>query len=244
MSEWRDGRNQLARARLERSLPALFPAPVLGHALAKPLIPPTPRRAIESYWRAHPLRADRLARGLARLSEAPAGWSWQLATDPDTGRRASFRTPPAPFRENAYSQGPGFCVACGQPAFRYGWHRDLWSDGKPNGRTRWHAACVVAWSLWRQPAEHVAALKRQQKRRCALTGKRLLKSAEVDHAVPLYSVWRRRETLNWPALLDHWGAPNLRVIAREAHAAKTVGEAGARSRARAVLLNLAGGSPS
>ncbi|MEG9527532.1 MAG: hypothetical protein MIL41_17490, partial [Hyphomicrobiales bacterium] len=67
-SSWRDLRNEKARARLERALPAVFPAPVLQHALARLLIPPTPRLAVESYWRAHILRADRLARALAARS--------------------------------------------------------------------------------------------------------------------------------------------------------------------------------
>src|SRR6516165_9447022 len=45
--------------------PKIFPPAVLTRALIRPFIPPTPRLAIDSYWRAHPLRADRLARGLA-----------------------------------------------------------------------------------------------------------------------------------------------------------------------------------
>jgi hypothetical protein len=40
-------------------------ATVLSWALSRSFVPPTPRLAIDSYWRAHPIRADRLARGLA-----------------------------------------------------------------------------------------------------------------------------------------------------------------------------------
>src|SRR3712207_7765488 len=47
-------RNERALARLKRSLPDVFPGSVLAHALAKAFVPPTPRRAVESYWRAHP----------------------------------------------------------------------------------------------------------------------------------------------------------------------------------------------
>ena len=64
-SAWRAERNAKARARLMRHLPDVFPPVVLAHALAKPFVPPTPRRAIESYWRHHPVRADKLARALA-----------------------------------------------------------------------------------------------------------------------------------------------------------------------------------
>jgi hypothetical protein len=54
---------------------------VLARALSWPFIPPTPRLAIDSYWRAHPIRADRLARALATRSGAPSGWMWQLGNN-------------------------------------------------------------------------------------------------------------------------------------------------------------------
>src|SRR5215218_5598253 len=112
-SRFRAERNERALVRLKRSLPAAFPASVLVHALNKAFVPPTPRRAVESYWRAHPLRADRLARALAAQSGAPRTWSWRL--DGQVGARASFRAPPAPYRDKAYSLGPGHCCVCGQP---------------------------------------------------------------------------------------------------------------------------------
>src|SRR4051794_28495742 len=80
-SAWRAERNRKALARLNRAMPAIFPAIVQAHALRRPFIPPTPRLAIDAYWRAHPLRADRLARALAAKSGAPAGWTWRLAVD-------------------------------------------------------------------------------------------------------------------------------------------------------------------
>ncbi|MGC2717135.1 MAG: hypothetical protein WA366_27545, partial [Pseudolabrys sp.] len=68
MSRWlreKAERNRQALARLSKRLPTIFPPAVLARALGRPFIPPTPRLAIESYWRAHPIRADRLARALA-----------------------------------------------------------------------------------------------------------------------------------------------------------------------------------
>ena len=73
MSEWRDEKNRRALARLEKALPDVFPAQVLARALSRPFIPPMPRLAIDGYWRAHPVRADRLARALAARSGTPAG---------------------------------------------------------------------------------------------------------------------------------------------------------------------------
>src|SRR5215468_10725782 len=123
MSAWRDLRNRQALARLRRSLPAIFPAPVLTHALERPFTPAMPRRAIDSYWRAHPVRADRLARALAARSGGPPGWTWQLAAEPRPGTPA-FRIPPMPYREAAHARGPGHCCVCGQPVYRFGWHSD------------------------------------------------------------------------------------------------------------------------
>lgn len=228
MSKWRDERNAKSLARLRRALPAVFPTPVLAHAMSRPFIPPTPRRAVEGYWRSHPLRADRLARGLAQLSGAPDGWTWRLDALPD-GRRASFRLPPAPFRETAHDRGAGSCCICGQPVYRFGWHRDLW-DGGPNRRAAWHTACVIAWQFWCAPTDQDQALKRRQGRRCAETGRRLLRSAEVDHRVPLFRVWSQHRDRPWPDLLAFWGAPNLQVINRVAHVAKCAEEAGSRAR--------------
>src|SRR3712207_3173851 len=107
MSNWRDDKNQKARARLENRLSAHFPSCVLSHALRQPLIPPTQRRAVESYWRHRPLLADRLARALAGQSGAPAGWQWRLGREKASGLPMTFRIPPAPFREAAFARGSG-----------------------------------------------------------------------------------------------------------------------------------------
>ncbi|GJD93977.1 hypothetical protein OCOJLMKI_1175 [Methylobacterium iners] len=234
-SEWRDTRNAQATARLARALPPIFPAPVLQHALARPLIPPTPRLAVESYWRTHILRADRLARALAARSGSPEGWRWRLGNEKGTGLASTFRMPPSPYREPAHTHGRGHCCICGQPVYRFGWHKDLWASSKPNTNARWHAACVAAWKLWVAPSEHVRTLKAHQRHRCSSSGKRLLRTAEVDHRVPLYQVWREHRDEPWPLLLGYWGAPNLQVVNRVVHVTKCGAEAKERSEARQVL---------
>jgi hypothetical protein len=232
MSEWRDTIDKINRqalARLTKALPAIFPAPVLTHALARRFTPPMPRLAVDSYWRAHPVRAERLARALARRTGAPAAWTWRLGSNPKTGLPATFRTPPAPYRERAFARGPGFCCVCGQPVYRFGWHADLWSAGA-NRNAVWHSACVIAWQFWNAPSDQIRLLKRLQARRCAQSGRRLLKAAEVDHRIPLFQVWGEHRATSWPALLDFWGVPNLQVINREVHAAKCALEATYRGR--------------
>ena len=227
MSKWQDeldAINRNAHARLTKALPAVFPANVLAHALARRFITPMPRLAINSYWRAHPVRAERLARALATRTGAPADWTWRLGTNPKAGLPATFRAPPAPYRERAFARGPGFCCVCGQPVYRIGWHADLWGAG-PNKNAMWHAACVVAWRFWNAPSDQAKVLKRLQARRCAQSGRRLLKTAEVDHRIPLFEVWRAHRASPWPALLAFWGLPNLQVINREIHAAKCAAEA-------------------
>src|SRR5215510_11021749 len=108
MSKWQEEqaeRNKQALARLSKSLPATFPPAVLARALSRPFMRPTPRLAIDSYWRAHPLRADRLARALAARSGAPTGWTWHLGSNRKSGLPITFRTPPAPYREHAHTRG-------------------------------------------------------------------------------------------------------------------------------------------
>ena len=76
-------------------------------------------------------------------------------------------------------------------------------------------------------------LRRLQARRCAQTGGRLWKTAEIDHRVPLFRVWREQRDTPWPELLSYWGVPNLQVINRDVHAAKCAEEAKARIAAAA-----------
>jgi hypothetical protein len=229
MAETRERQNRRALKRLNRALPEIFPALVLAHAISRRWIPPMPRLAVDGYWRAHPIRADRLARALATASGAPDGWTWRIG--PGEGLPQTFRDPPAPYREPRFARGPGFCCVCGQPVYRFGWHRDLWDAG-PNRRAAWHTACVVAWRLWTAPSDNDRVLRRLQARRCAQTGGRLWRTAEIDHCVPLFQVWRERRDTPWPVLLSYWGAPNLQVINRDAHAAKCAEEARYRGRSR------------
>jgi hypothetical protein len=231
MSEWRAAKNLVALARLTKALPKIFPAPVLVHAHARAFTPPMPRLAVDSYWRNHPSRADRLARALAMKSSTPEGWEWRLGTGEASGLPATFRTPPTPYREPAFTRGPGFCCICGQPVYRFGWHVDLWSAG-PNKNAGWHSACVAAWRFWMAPHAQVKVLKRMQLRRCSESGKRLFKTAEVDHRLPLFRVWKEHRDAAWPSLLAFWGTPNLQVINRDAHTAKCALEAGYRSSRR------------
>jgi len=234
MSTWQDEiaeRNRGSAARLAAALPDIFPSAVLGRALNRPFVPPTPRLAIDSYWGAHPVRADRLARALACRGGAPSGWTWRVGENRKNGLPATFRTPPAPYRERAYARGPGFCCVCGQPVYRFGWHVDLWNAGR-NKNAIWHGACVIAWQFWNAPSAQTKLLRRLQARRCGETGGRLWKNAEVDHHVPLFRVWSEYRNSPWPKLLDYWGLPNLQVINREAHVAKCAAEARDRRAAR------------
>jgi hypothetical protein len=235
MSKWQDQKAEINRrslTRLRKALPGIFPSGVLTRALTLPFIPPTPRLAIDSYWRAHPLRADRLARALAARSGQPDRWSWQLGK-PQGGMPATFRIPPAPYRERGFARGPGFCCVCGQHVYQFGWHTDLWDTG-PNKRATWHGACVIAWQFWNAPSEQAPLLRKLQARRCHQTGGRLWKDAEVDHRMPLHRVWSEYRNVPWPALLNYWGLPNLQIINRQAHTLKSAEEARHRSARRSL----------
>lgn len=222
---WHHGFNGWALERLLRSVPQPFPNAVWKHALQLKVVPESPARAVEAYWRAHPIRADRLSRALAAESGAPANWTWRLDRAAEDASALSFRIPPAPYREAEFSRGPGYCCICGQPVFRLGWHRDFWGDGLPNRRASWHACCVAAWKFWNAPSDQIRILKALQRRRCGITGSFLRRGAEVDHRIPLYAVWREYRAAPWPSLLRFWGLPNLQVVNRAAHAAKCAAEA-------------------
>ena len=74
ISPWRAEKNRRALARLRRALPETFPAPVLTHALSRPFTPPTPRIAIDGYWRAHRYGPIGLrVRWRPRAARRPAG---------------------------------------------------------------------------------------------------------------------------------------------------------------------------
>ena len=102
----------------------------------------------------------------------------------------------------------------------------------PNPRATWHSACVVAWDFWTAPSDYIEVLKKKQARRCAQSGARLWKTAEVDHRLPLFRVWSEHRDLAWPSLIAFWGAPNLQVINKDVHAAKCGVEAGYRKERR------------
>jgi 5-methylcytosine-specific restriction endonuclease McrA len=81
-------------------------------------------------------------------------------------------------------------------------------------------------------------LRRLQARRCGETGKRLWRSAEIDHRVPLFRVWGEYRETAWPKLLDFWGLPNLQVINRDVHTKKSALEARGRRAARSLETEL------
>jgi hypothetical protein len=116
VSTWLAQRNEKARARLMRNLPEVFPGAVLVHALSRPFLPATPRRTVDSYWRYHPIRADKLARALAALSGAPEGWVWRAGIQ-KSEPLVSFRVPPTHFANRPIRRAPAIVVCAGSPYF-------------------------------------------------------------------------------------------------------------------------------
>ena len=64
-SAWLENKNARRIERLATLTPKIFPQAVWRHALSCTLVPDSPARAVESYWLAHPVRADRHAWALA-----------------------------------------------------------------------------------------------------------------------------------------------------------------------------------
>ena len=156
--------NSEAQARLAAAGEDVLPAAVLTHALRSRWIPRTFRAAVDGYWRAHPLRRERLARGLASRSGTPAGWRWRLGPLDDLP--ASYRTPPLPFREPRSPALVSVSSAASQSSGLAG--TESGKAPAPNQRAAWHACCVVAWKVWTHPNDYRAILSRLQNRKCAV----------------------------------------------------------------------------
>ena len=166
MLDWQDlkaEKNGRSLVRLTRALPPVFPRVVLARALARPFVPPTPRLAIESYWRAHPIRADRLAQALAARSQAPA--RLDLAARGPQGRPA-FHVPHA----TASAERSQDFAACAVNRF-------IDSAGTLTLGRRSQQECGVAQQFWNSPSTQIRLWRRLQSRRCAETGGRLWRNA-------------------------------------------------------------------
>jgi len=88
---------------------------VLTYALNRRWTPPTPRLAVDGYWRTHPLRADRLARALAAKSGTPKGWTWEaqgLAAEGKAQGRFADDVSAPPRRRERHSGAARDFVAC------------------------------------------------------------------------------------------------------------------------------------
>jgi hypothetical protein len=56
--------------------------------------------------------------------------------------------------------------------------------------------------------------------------------------MPLFQVWKEYRQTPWPKLLEFWGLPNLQVINRDAHVAKSALEARGRRAAGSLETEL------
>ena len=168
MSTWQElktERNRQSVARLAEGVPADFSADRIA-ARARPSVQsPTPRLARIPIG-AHIRCAHRLARALAAKSGAPDNWTWRLADKRKRGLPATFRTPPAPYRETKYARRP--LASAVSRFFVFGWHVDT-GGGGPNRNATWHCACVITWQFWNAPSGE-APLRRLQARRCVEGG--------------------------------------------------------------------------
>ena len=165
MSKWqaeKAERNRQSLARLNRALPRHLS--IGGYVLGtRPPFRAADAAARGRFVLACPSDPRRSAGACACCSERSAQQAG-LGSSAITGKHglpATYRAPPAPYRERAYMQGPGFCCVCGQPVYRFGWHVDLW-DGSANMKANWHCACVIAWQFWNAPSGYARLLRRLQ----------------------------------------------------------------------------------
>lgn len=195
-----------------------------------------PPERLAAFFAARPALAERAALALLRRAPPPEqGW---------TGL-SHGRNPPV-----VWDRRPGHCPICRQPTFARG---SWWPEAGPaRANRRWHAACLVAWRVWTDPAAQARYLAERQGLVCPETGRRLnrvrrwtgrdpdgrsisktsdhLVSVQVDHHVPLWQVRREGNIHPWPAVLAFWGVGNLRALSSKGHRIKTGREVGLRNR--------------
>ena len=215
MSKWQEQKSEINRGALAR---------LTGRCRTFPTrrAPPRPRPAVHSadaascdrfLWRAHPLRADRLARALAARSGQPDGWTWQL------GKARARPAGDLPYAARALSRsasraGRRLLLRVRTGVYQFGWHVDLWGNG-PNKRAPGTAPASSPGNSGMR-REQAPLLRRLQARRCGQTGGRL----EERGGGPSRAALSRLERISGYAmagLLDYWGMPNLQVINRDAH---------------------------
>ena len=194
----------------DKALPEIFPAPVLD-VRPQAAVHPADAAARGRRLLACAPAARRPARPRARCKERHAGGLDLAAGRGPQGRPAEELPASARALSRArIARGRGYCCVCGQPVYRLGWHVDLWDTGpnpkRPGTRPAWSPGISGA-----RRATRCACSGALQERRCRESGKRLLKTAEVDHRMPLFQVWQEHRDLPWPQLLGFWGLPNLQA---------------------------------
>jgi hypothetical protein len=193
MSKWLDEkaeRNRQALACLSKKLPAIFPPAVLARALSRPFIPPTPRLVIGLIL----ARTSDSCRSISACSGGPQrGTGWLDV--------AAWGRP----RELVTTDLPNAARAVSRTHLRE--RSRLLLRVRP-ARLSLRLACRSVGQRRQQerdtPSGEVRLLRRLQAGRCGQTGRRLWKSAEVDHRVPLFRVWSEHRDVPWPKLLDFW----------------------------------------
>jgi hypothetical protein len=126
---------------------------------------------------------------------------------------SEYRKPPKPLH---YDTAPkGECRYCGEPIIK---------NGKPNLRANWHPKCVEAYRLIHFPRDTRRAVWKRDKGLCASCGVLCPKKAwDLDHRRPLIEAEGR---------IEFWELPNLQILCKPCHKAKTGAEATARAEAR------------
>ena len=201
-----------------RNLPEVFPEAVPVHALSRPFLPATPRRTVDSYWRYHPIRADKLARALAALTRAPEGWGGESESR-NRGHWLVFGYHQPHFANRPIRRAPAIAVCAGSPYFG---SAGIATFGGPAPKSERYMAQLLRCGLELMDCAERSCPAPEGSSEAPLSRNRrtTFKNAEADHHVPLFKVWHDYRDRPWPALLAFWGVPNLQVINRSAHVEK------------------------
>ena len=234
MSKWQDEkekRNRQSVTRLTRALPGIFPSNVLSRALNRPFVPPTPRLAINSYWRAHPIRADRLARRVRPAAERLTGGPGGLAKTARADCRPPSERRPRRIAKTHTRRVPASAACAGNRCIALA------------GMSICGIAVPTRMQIGTAPASLPgnSGMCRVTRPACCGVSKHAAVAKPADDYGRPPRLTTESRCFGYGAntgmrhgrhLLDYWGLPNLRVINRDAHAAKCAAEARDRCTAR------------
>ena len=141
------------------------------------------------------------------------------------GLPATYRTPPAPYRERAYMQGPGFCRRRGGDRCIASVGMSICAMVAPHERKLALRLCDRVAVSNAPSGDTVGSCGGCKRVAVARAADGCGRAPKLITACRCFEFGANTGETPWPELLTYWGLPNLQVINSDIHAAKCATEA-------------------